>query len=588
MAQVFRRTSERRKKQFGILLILVVLASLAEMGNIGALLPFLGALTSPDKVYAHSYTQPFISFFGIENAQALLLPLTLIFASFALLSGIIRLALLWFQTRLSHAIGSDLSMEIYRRTLYQPYSVHVARNSSEIVAGISGKVNGVVNSAILPFFLMLGALPVLAGILITLLWIEPFISVLAFSGFGFIYYLIILFSRKRLATESQRISRESVQTIKALQEGLGGIRDVLLDGTQAAYCAIYKNADQKLRRSRASVQIISGSPRYLIESIGMMLIAALAYVLSARNQGLASAIPVLGALALGAQRLLPVLQQTYASWANIKGAQDILRDILCLLNQPLPVFADAPPAAPIIFEQDIYLDNLSFCYTKTGALILDDINLKLPKGMKIGFIGETGSGKSTLLDVVMGLLEPQSGVLRIDGTKIDARNIRAWQEHIAHVPQVIFLCDATIAENIAFGIPAEDIDLEKVKFAAEKAQIAKTIENWPEQYRTEVGERGIRLSGGQRQRIGIARALYKNADVIVFDEATSALDNETEQAVMQAIDELNATGECLTILIIAHRLSTLKNCDRVVELRQGKVRQAGTYAEMTCDLMDES
>ncbi|MDR1889016.1 MAG: ABC transporter ATP-binding protein, partial [Zoogloeaceae bacterium] len=223
IVQIFRcpvfRASRRRKLQFGLLLVLITLASLAEMASLGALLPFLGVLASPDKVYAHPYTQPFISFLGIADAQAMLLPMTLVFVFLALSAGIIRMALLWFQVRLSHAIGSDLSMDIYRRTLYQPYRVHVARNSSEIIAGISSKVDDAVYNAILPFFLILGTLPILAGILVTLLWMDTFISITAFAGFGFIYYLIIRFSRKRLAIESQRVNRESVQTIKVLQEG---------------------------------------------------------------------------------------------------------------------------------------------------------------------------------------------------------------------------------------------------------------------------------------------------------------------------------------------------------------------------------
>jgi ATP-binding cassette subfamily B protein len=552
-----------------------MLASMAEMVSIGALLPFLSVLLSPEKVYTHPVAQPFIAFFFISNPQGLLLPLTLIFMLIALLSGIIRLTLLWFQTRLSHAIGSDLSIEIYKRTLYQPYKTHLSRNTSEVISGVSNKMERIVHEVILPVLTILGALPIQAGIFLVLLWMDFVVSSIAFLGFGLIYYLIVFFSKKRLAFESHRLNDESARTIKALQEGLGGIRDVLLNGTQSTYCDIYRNSDRRFRRARSNIQIISSSPRYAIEALGMVLIAALAYMLSVREQGLAAALPVLGALALGAQRLLPLLQQSYQSWANLKGVEKVLQSVLALLNQPLPSFADAAVAPSMPFHRHIRLENLSFRYTPEGRQILDTITLELPKGKRIGFIGKTGSGKSTLLDIIMGLLEPLSGTLRVDETIIDANNVRAWQAHIAHVPQAIFLSDATVAENIAFGVPKNEIDLEQVKSAAAKAQIAQTIESWPAQYQTEVGERGMRLSGGQRQRIGIARALYKRADVVIFDEATSALDNETEQAVMDAIEQL---GGDLTILIIAHRLSTLKNCDLIVELKEGTIKRTGCYS----------
>jgi ATP-binding cassette subfamily B protein len=362
-----------------------------------------------------------------------------------------------------------------------------------------------------------------------------------------------------------------------LQEGLGGIRDVLIDGTQAAHCAIYRKADLSLRESSASIQIIAGSPRYGIEALGMVLIAMLVLLLAGRSTGIASAIPVLGALALGAQRLLPALQQAYSCWTSLRGGHESLADALDLLDQPLPPYASEPPCAPLPFRASIFFHNLSFRYAPEEPWVLRELNLEIPKGSCIGFIGATGSGKSTLLDIIMGLLPPTSGSLAVDSAAVTEQNHRAWQAHIAHVPQSIFLADTTIVENIAFGVAPDQIDLNRVRQAAQKAQIAETIESWEKRYDTVVGERGVRLSGGQRQRIGIARALYKRADVIVFDEATSALDNDTELAVMQAIEGL---GGDLTILIVAHRLTTLKNCSKIVELNNGKVSRTGSYREI--------
>lgn len=505
-----------------------------------------------------------------------MLPLTITFGLAALVAGVMRLFMLWASTRLSFAIGADLSMKIYRHTLYQPYAVHVSRNSSEIITTISEKTN-TTTSIVMMSFNLIGSSVMLITILVALLSIDPIIALTAFGGFGLIYGCIIRVTRNRLMMNSQLIARESTQVIKSLQEGLGGIRDVLIDGNQATYCKIYRDADIQFRHAQGGNAFIVGSPRYAMEALGMMLITALAYSLAQQPDGIARTIPVLGALALGAQRLLPVLQTAYASWSSIRSGQSSLQDTLELLEQPLPDYADHAAAVPLPFKHFIRLNGLSFRYGPQLPQVIDNVSLDIAKGSRVGFIGVTGSGKSTLLDILMGLLQPTQGELVIDGEAINLNNQRAWQSHIAHVPQAIFLADSTIEENIAFGQPKDQIDHARVRQAARQARIADAIETWPDQYLTFVGERGIRLSGGQRQRIGIARALYKQADVIIFDEATSALDNETEQAIMQAIESLSKD---LTILIIAHRLTTLMHCHQIVELGERGILRIGTYQEI--------
>ena len=552
-------------------------ASFAEILSIGAVLPFLAVLTNPDRIFQFSGAKLFINFIGIVSPEQLLFPLTIGFGLAALVSGGMRLLLLWASTRLSFAVGADLSINIYRRTLYQPYSIHASRNSSEVISGISTKANSVIGAIITPALTLISSSIMLVVILLALISIDPIIALSAFGGFGSIYAIIIRINRGRMLINSENIARESTQLIKSLQEGLGGIRDVLIDGCQAVYCQIYRNADLPLRQAQGNSSFINQSPRFLIEALGMMLIAMLAYALARQPDGISKAIPVLGALALGAQRLLPVLQAAYAAWSNIQTGQVSLQDTLELLDQPLPEYVDQPPAKPITFQQQIVLKKLSFRYTPQTPWVLKNVDLTIKKGSRIGFIGLTGSGKSTLLDVIMGLLESNEGTLEIDNQVITTHNTRQWQVHIAHVPQAIFLADSTIQENIAFGVPINKIDHVLVKKAAQKAQISDIIDTWPNKYNTFVGERGIRLSGGQRQRIGIARALYKQANVIIFDEATSALDNKTEQAVMQAIESL---GNELTVLIIAHRLTTLKNCTKIVELGDSGIKRIGTYDEI--------
>ena len=557
----------------------MILTSFAEVITIGAVLPFLSVLTSPEFVFEHQITKPFIEYFKIMEPKQLFLPITVLFAIAALLSGLMRVVLLWAQTRLSYNIGADFSISIYRRTLYQPYSVHTSRNSSEVIAG-TGKASTVVSFIILPIITIISSSILLLSILIALFYIDPVVALATFGGFGAIYIFVIIISKKQLAKDSKCINRESIHVLKALQEGLGGIRDVLIDGTQSTYCNIYRNSELPLRRASANIQIISGSPRYVIEALGMLLIAALAYSFTHRAEGITNSIPILGALALGAQRLLPVLQQSYSSWTSMRGGHATLSDALDLLDQPLPENIDAPLPPALPFEHNISLSKLGYRYSLQTPWILRKFNLTITKGSRIGFIGATGSGKSTLIDIIMGLLNPTEGNLEVDGINITSKNQRAWQSHIAHVPQAIFLADTTIAENIAFGVPIEQIDYDRLHQAAQKAQIANVIEGLENQYATIVGERGVRFSGGQRQRIGIARALYKQANVIVFDEATSALDNDTELAVMQSIESLS---DELTVIIVAHRLSSLKNCTQVIELSDGKVKRSGTFKEIIGD-----
>jgi len=568
LATLWSHLTKRRQKQFLLLLPLMVVASLAEIISIGSVLPFLGILTAPEQVYQHSLMQSFIQILGITEPGQLILPLTILFIAASLLAGAIRLTLLYVMTRLSFATGADLSVNIYRRTLYQEYEVHVLRNSSEVINGIITKTGTVIGGVISPTLNLISSTIIFAGVMGALFTINPTIALSSSLAFGLLYWIVITYTKTHLRDNGKIIADQSTQMIKSLQEGLGGIRDVLIDGGQEFYSRLYRNADLPMRHASGNNAFIGGSPKYIMESIGMMLIAGIAYTMT-RQEGVASStIPVLGALALGAQRLLPTLQLAYASYSKIRGSKASLEDVIMLLDQPLPEFADQPSPEPIHFVKDIKLSNLDFRYTGDSPWILKNVNLSLKKGSRIGFIGVTGSGKSTLLDIIMGLLPPTEGSLLIDNQIINKENRRTWHAHIAHVPQNIYLSDGTIEENIAFGVEKKLIDHQRVKKAAEQAQISELLGQWENGYQTLVGERGVRLSGGQRQRIGIARALYKQADVLIFDEATSALDNETEKAVMESIENL---GRDLTVLIIAHRLTTLKGCDQIVELKAGKV-----------------
>ena len=576
LTHLWKHISRKRRIQLGILFCVMLVASFAELFSVGMVIPFLGVLTTPELMYEHWFVRPVVVHLGLKNPQDLLLPTTLTFGVAVILAAIIRFYLVWLQARVSMGIVTEMAVETYWRTLHQPYAFHIARNSSEIISSILNKVGGGIGATIGPLLVLISSALITVTILVALILFNPVVALSSFLGFSTVYTIIVFLTKKRLARDSLKISQASNEVIKVLQEGLGGIRDILLDGTQTTYCSTYRNADVELRNAQASIQIISSAPKFVIESLGIVVIAVIAYSFSTKPGGVVTVIPLLGALAVGAQKLLPLLQQAYSSWVLILGAREPLRDVLDLLDHAPPEISDDKQhRSEIVYKREIRLEHISFRYTPQSPCVLRDICLTLPKGGRIGFIGTTGSGKSTLLDILMGLLQPTAGSLVIDEVVLTAANQRAWQARIAHVPQAIFLSDGTIAENIAFGLPRDEVDLERVKAAARQAQISGAIESWREQYDTLVGERGVRLSGGQRQRIGIARALYKQADVIIFDEATSALDNETERAVMQAIDGL---GDHLTILIVAHRLTTLRNCTQIVELQNGELKQIGSYA----------
>lgn len=572
IGRLWRHLPKHRKWQCLALLVLMLLSAIAEVISLGAVLPFLGVLAAPERVLSYPLVQNHAPYFGISRPEQLLLPVTAFFVMAALASGAVRLLQIWASTRFAYAVGHDLSVEVYRRTLYQPYMVHLSRNSSEIISGVE-KVNSAI-TVLSNLLIMCGSAIIALFIVFALFAINPFAAAMAFLGFSSIYGMVTWITRKRLLQNGRRIALAQTSRLKALQEGLGGIRDVLLGGRQPTYCYLYRRADWEARKGERSNLAIDYSPRFVVEALGMTMIACLAYALGQKSGELSVVLPTLGALAMGAQRLLPAMQQTYTSWAIITGRQALLHEVLGLLDQPVPEELLLPEPKWFSFAEGISFEAVSFQYSTSAPLVIDGLTLNIPRGSRVGFVGSTGSGKSTLLDLLMGLLEPTSGRILIDGVLLSGERKRAWQRVIAHVPQSIFLADTTLAENIAFGVAMRDIDMDRVRQAARMAQIAEFIEGNPQGYYAMVGERGIRLSGGQRQRIGIARALYEEAEIMVFDEATSALDNTTELAVMKAIEAL---GRDLTVLMIAHRLSTIMHCDFIVELAEGRLVAQGSY-----------
>lgn len=564
--RIWKHLQRRRKFQFVCILFFMVFSSVSELISLGSVIPFLTVLINPDVFFNNSYAQIIINIFGVNNANELTLLLSVFFISIVVLNTLFRLALLWMNTKFSFAIGADFGVNIYKKTLHQPFKNHLETNTAGLVNGIINKANAVVYNTVSPILNILSTTFIFVLFVSSLIFLNSKIALFLIAGFAIFYLLIIFFTKKVLLLDSERIATESTSLIKIINEGFGGIRDIIIDRSQNIFINLFRTSDITLKKAQARNAFINSSPRYIVEAVGIIIIVIIAINLSKNENGILNAIPFLGAIIMGAQRILPLIQQAFSSWALLQGGKYTLIDVLDLLDKPEPKSLSFNKN--LLFTKHIQFNNIYFSYSKDLNPVLSGFNLEIKKGSRVGLIGKTGSGKSTFIDVLMGLLAPTKGGIIIDSTKITNKNLHLWQEMIAHVPQDIYLSDKTIVENVAFGVSPNKINLSKVKDALTKAELIESINKMPNKLDTIVGERGVRLSGGQKQRIGIARALYKDASLIIFDEATSSLDSVTEKDIMRTIASLSKD---ITLIIIAHRFSTLKSCSHIYKLDHGNI-----------------
>lgn len=569
----------RRKIQIKILIFIMLASGLFEIITIGSLLPFLSALTNSEKLLENNIGNKIYSVIGISDTNQLIILMTLVFVITVVSSTGIRLFNIWATGKLSASVGSDLSCKAYQNTLYQPYSYHIKKNSSDLVASLSIQINTAI--AILQSTLtLISALIILICILTTLFIVDWKVAFILLGSFSLFYYFVRKIFSNKLENNSKEINQITKKQIKSLNEGFGSLKDTLLQNNQKVYVNSFKRRDFPLRILNAQNNLIANSPRYFIEAFGLCLIASIAYFFSKSNNFSDELIPKLGAIALGLQKLLPTSQIIYSSWALLKGDRDTFLSVLELLDLEYSQVGLHKKNSPLIFENLIF-KNVFFKYSDSNGHVIKDLSFDIKKGERIGFIGTTGSGKTTTIDLLMTLLTPTRGSILLNGKEInkkkDKQLILNWRSSIAHVPQNVFLTDGSILENIAFGIPKNKIDINKAINCAKKARISDFIESLPNTYRTKVGERGAKLSGGQIQRIAIARAFYNNASVLVLDEATSALDTKTEKGIIESIKNLNKN---LTIIIIAHRISTVLNCSKIFELHNGSLVNVFTSKEL--------
>lgn len=564
LKDMWRLALRKRRGQLALILVLTFVGAIAEVLTLGALMPFLAFIADPAAVESAPIVRDVLDAVGLGTIRDHLLSLTLLFAATALFAGAVRIALTMATGRFVYSIGADLSIAIFASVLARPYRYHASGNSSAVLSALH-HVSAVASGIVLPLLQVMSAAVIGFFIIAALIAIEPRVALISFIGFGGIYVAVSLVVRRRLRGNSATIVRTQKEAIRTAQEGLGGIRDVIIDGTREVFETRFSALERQFWKAHESSWVSAATPRYAVEAAGIALIAVIAAILTGNAAGAAAVLPILGVFALGAQRLLPLLQTFYSNWALAIGNLGAARAVLDLADYPAAPVED-PDGPPLPFTSAIVFRGVSFRYSDDRPQVLDQLELTIPRGAKLMLVGRTGAGKSTVVDLLMGLLDPTEGTIEIDGRRLGPANRRAWQRQIAHVPQSIFLADASIAENIAFGAPAAAIDRERVRAAAELACLVDFLASLPEGLDTKVGERGVALSGGQRQRIGIARALYKNAAVLVLDEATNALDGDTERRVLRSIGGIRG----LTLVMIAHRLTAQEQCDAVVEIENGQ------------------
>ena len=561
--QLYGLLSQARRRQFYRLLSIMLLGATAELVLVASAVPFLAVLAGNAQADPFGPLDRLLAVAGL-NPDQLIETVAPIFIIAVLAASAIRLLLSWSNQSFVLGVGHDLAVEAQRRILLQPYAFHVERSTSESIAALEKiqiLVFGVLQQAMTTIIAAIMGLVIMA----LLISIDASAALAAVAVLGLAYWLISRITAARLARNSQMVGTAYDQRVQVIQESLGGIRDLIIDQTQGLYLEEFRKVDHRVARARVATTFIAGSPRFLLEGAGLIFVAALAIALSGRDGGLGRALPVLGAIALGGLRLMPMIQQAFASWATLAANRSVVGQVLDLLALPIPDQRDAPAQLP--FRSSVVLADVSYAYPTRSSPAIDRVSLEIQRGEHLGIAGETGSGKSTLADLIMGLLPPQSGSIAVDGVALGPGNVGAWRQNIAHVSQSIFLADASIARNIAFSVAEERLDMARVRKAAAEAEIAGFVETLPNGYETMVGERGVRLSGGQRQRIAIARALYKGAPLLVLDEATNALDPETEEKVLANV----FADDGRTVLIIAHRPSAMKHCDRMIHLGAGRI-----------------
>ena len=579
--QLFVLLTDKQLKQFYLLQVLVVIMAFTELLGIASIAPFMAlvgdiSILETNGIFAQLYKMS-----GLNNPMDFLFYTGVIVLVMLTFSTVISMFTTWRLSIFGARIGTEIADRLYSYYMQQSWQFHASGSSAQLTKQVSTEAARISNDIIQPLMQMNSKLVLALFISISIVIYDPVIAILGLFIFSLAYFVLYRLVRQKLESNGQQLSEVSTRRFRLMNEGFGGIKDVLLLNRSHDFITRFHDSGKVYARARGTNIAISQVPRYFIELIAFGAMISLVLVLIKVHSGnLGEVLPILAVYALAAFKLLPALQQIYSSLSQIKGntaAFEAVKDDLERSFDSQKTSSDTVVSTPINLKRSIKLRDIEFTYPGKDRPAVDGVNMGIPVNSVIGLVGSSGSGKSTLIDLLLGLLTPQQGGIYVDDVRITADNKRAWQDLLGFVPQSIFLSEGSIAENIAFGIPAKDISLKQVDKALNLANLTELVEQLPDGVNTRVGERGVQLSGGQRQRIGIARALYHKAEVLVFDEATSALDGITEKIVMDAIHEFSGQK---TIVMIAHRLKTVEKCDLIYFMEHGKIIDHGTYQEL--------
>ncbi len=558
-----------RRKSLGML-ALIVLMALAETIGVVSIMPFLAVLGRPAVIHENAALAAAYQKLGFHDTRGFIFALGIASIVLVVVSSAFKTITLHIVNRFAQMQRHSLSTRLLAVYLRQPYEFFLARNPSTLSKNVLSEVDQLVFQLLQPLSQLIAQGVVVLAMTALIVCYDPRMAMVLVLIVLVLYGSIYLLARKRLARIGAALQDANTGRYKACNEAIGGIKDIKISHAADAYLDEFSRASREFSRHSATSETIAASPLYLVEATGYSSLILIALVLVARSNDIAHVLPALGLYGFAAYRLLPAVQVMYRGFTRLRFSSPALDSIHRDLALPVPAIGDGD-AESMRPQREIRLHGIRFAYPAApDKPVLDDINLVIPANTSVGLAGKSGAGKSTVMDILLGLLDPQAGHLSVDGITIGPANLAAWQRSIGYVPQHIYLADASVAQNIAFGVPARDIDMRAVERAARTAQIHDFVANeLPQGYATLVGDRGIRLSGGQRQRVGIARALYRDPPVLFFDEATSALDSQTEEAVNDAIRSLSGNK---TIVVIAHKETSLRDCDRIVDLASSEPR----------------
>lgn len=578
--KLFTLLDDRERRNFWWLAVIMLLVAAAEISGFSAVLMLLNVISSPDKIQTNEMLSFVYTQFGFRSSFEFQVALAISVLGVVVSGLAIKAVGTRATIRYSMMRGFSISSRLLAAYLRHPYPWFLRHNSAELEKNVLNEVDGLVARVVTPSLRLVSSSILAISIVIFLLMVDPLVTLFCGGLLGAVYTLIYL----RVRGQTLRVGTEMKEALEArflvAKEATGGIKDVKVMGLEEVYVHGYSVEAYRTAQALTRMGLVAEMPRFILEAITFGTLISMILLLLFRHGGnVTEIVPTLGVIALATMRLLPSLQQVYTGLVTIRSARPILDAIVA-------DFAASPPPAPAIalnapamkLERKLELEQVSFVYDSADRPTLRDVDLTIPACTTVGIVGGTGAGKTTLVDLILGLLTPASGAIKVDGTTLTAGNLRSWQASIAYVPQAIFLTDDTIAANIAFGVSKDQIDLAAVEAASRVAALHDFITaDLPLGYQTRVGERGVRLSGGQRQRIGIARAMYRNPTLLIMDEATSALDNVTEREVMEAVQRIRGDK---TVILIAHRLSTVRACDTIFLMERGRLLTQGSYDEL--------